>query len=104
MLRDVQIEVIRKVGERIRERRIAAGVSQAELAERSDLDRLYLGRLERGAQNPTLLVIARLSVELDYPLDELFAGLTVSVKEVRAVRRLSRGPGRRAGGMAADEG
>ncbi|WP_242121936.1 helix-turn-helix domain-containing protein [Sphingomonas lacusdianchii] len=96
----MQIEVIREVGERIRKRRMAAGLSQAELAARSDLDRLYLGRLERGSQNPTLLVIARLSVELEYPLGELFAGLAVSAKEVRAVRRLSRGPGRR----GADDG
>lgn len=93
MVAAVQIGAIRIFGERVRERRLAAGLSQAELARMADLDRIYLGRLERGRQNPSLLVVARLSVELETTLEEILAGIDVDPEEVRAVERLSRGPG-----------
>lgn len=93
MVAAMQIEAIRKYGRRVRERRLAAGLSQAALAARADLDRLYLGRLERGLQNPSLLVVARLAVELDATLEEMLAGIEVDPDEVRAVVRLTRGPG-----------
>jgi hypothetical protein len=48
--------------------------------------------LERGLQNPTLLVVTRLVVELQTDLAEMFAGIVVDADEVRAVSRLSRGP------------
>lgn len=76
----------------MRERREAAGLSQAAFAARAGLDRLYLGRLERGAQNPTLLVVARIAVELDVSMASLLDGIVVDATEVRASPRLSRGP------------
>lgn len=99
----VQIGAIREFGLRVRQRREAAGMTQAELAAKADLDRLYLGRLERGRQNPSLLVVARLTVELDVGLDEIFAGIEVAAEEVRAIRRLSRGPGSATSDDASDE-
>lgn len=88
----VQIAAIRQLGARVRERRDVAGLTQAQFAARCDLDRLYLGRLERGAQNPTMLVVARIAVELSVTLAELFDGIEVDADEVRAVKRLPRGP------------
>ena len=88
----MQIAAIRTFGERVRERRVAAGLSQTTFAEAADLDRLYLGRLERGAQNPTLLVIARIAIELDVTMSDLLAGIEVDAVEVRSVKRKSRGP------------
>lgn len=88
----MQIRAIREFGARVRQRRQATGLSQAALAAAADLDRLYLGRLERGAQNPTLLVVARLTVELGATLEEMLAGIEIDPEEVRAVARLSRGP------------
>ena len=55
-------EAIREFGRRVRERRERLGLSQTALTDRADLDRLYLGRLERGRHNSTLLVVARLCV------------------------------------------
>jgi transcriptional regulator with XRE-family HTH domain len=90
----VQIGAIREFGARVRQRRQAAGLSQAALAASADLDRLYLGRLERGGQNPTLLVMSRLAVELGVTLEEMLAGIEIDPDEVRSVARLSRGPRR----------
>ena len=67
-------------------------MSVTAFAARSDLDRVYLGRLERGMQNPTLLVLARIAVELGMQPEELLAGIVVDPDEVREVKRLTRGP------------
>ncbi len=88
----MQIGAIREFGRRVRERREAAGLTQAAFAEKAGMDRLYLGRLERGAQNPTLLLVARIAVELEVSMAALMDGIAVDEVEVRAVRRKSRGP------------
>lgn len=50
------------VGQRIRELREEKGWSQEKLAEQADLDRTYIGRIERGEKNiglENLVKIAR---------------------------------------------
>jgi len=41
----------RILGENVRERRLAAGLSQEELASRAGLHRTYISSLERGERN-----------------------------------------------------
>lgn len=53
---------------RIRKRR---HLSQAKLAEVVGLDRPFLGALERGHKNPSLVTLMRLSLALDTELAEL---------------------------------
>lgn len=48
---DVQAARRRALGRRVRETREAAGLSQAQLADRSKLARSYLGGVERGERN-----------------------------------------------------
>lgn len=92
----MQIEAIRAVGLAVRERRTAAGHSQVAFAAKADIDRLYLSRLERGMQNPSLLLLMRVAVELDVTLVELLKGVRLDAAELRSVKRLSRGPRRSA--------
>ena len=52
----------KKFGAAVRVRRRALGLSQEEFAEKVDCHRNFIGRIERGEQNPTvdtLLKIAR---------------------------------------------
>jgi transcriptional regulator with XRE-family HTH domain len=51
-------------GRRLRKARLAKGWSQEELAFRARLHRNYIGGLERGEQNPTLVTIQRLARSL----------------------------------------
>ena len=88
----MQIGVIRKVGEEIRRRRVAAGYSQVAFAAMADVDRQYLSRLERGLQNPSLLLLMRIALELDVTLVELLSDVRLDAAELRKVKRLSRGP------------
>ncbi|MGY4395388.1 transcriptional regulator with XRE-family HTH domain [Sphingomonas sp. UYAg733] len=89
---DMQIDAIRQLGAAIRERRVDARLSQVAFAVRADLDRQYLSRLERGMQNPSMLVVMRIALELDVSPAELLRGVTLDPTELRAVKRLSRGP------------
>lgn len=88
----MQVEAIRQVGEAIRERRVAAGHSQVAFAAMADVDRQYLSRLERGLQNPSLLLLLRIALELDVTLVQLLKDVRLDAAELRAVKRLSRGP------------
>ena len=49
------------IGERIRELRTIRGLSQEQLALRSDITPTYLGQIERNAKNPTVKIIEQLS-------------------------------------------
>jgi transcriptional regulator with XRE-family HTH domain len=51
-------------GRVVRERRASLGLSQEELADRAGLHRTYVGSIERGERNPSLLNIARLALAL----------------------------------------
>lgn len=48
-------------GVRVRQLRLAAGLSQEELAHRAELDRSYVGQVERGERNISLDNIYRLA-------------------------------------------
>jgi transcriptional regulator with XRE-family HTH domain len=64
---------IRKLfGERIRALRNDQGWSQEELADRAHLHRTYIGSVERGEQNLSLINIERLAATLGVSLAELF--------------------------------
>lgn len=67
-----------KLGENIRSLREARGVSQEELAFEAGLDRTYVGGVERGERNPTILSSLKIAKALDVELGAL-------VKEVSCV-------------------
>lgn len=50
-----------KVGERLRQLRKAAGLTQEQLAKRAGMDYKYLGSIERGERNVTLDNLERVS-------------------------------------------
>lgn len=47
-------------GEKVRDARISAGLSQEELAHKCQLDRTYLSSIERGKRNITLLNLRKI--------------------------------------------
>lgn len=63
---------MRTTGTSIRELRIAASMSQRELAKRADLSHTQIARYEQGAE-PTLPVARRLADALGCSLDDLAA-------------------------------
>jgi transcriptional regulator with XRE-family HTH domain len=59
------------LGEAIKRARIACGLSQEELALRVEIDRSYLGGIERGESNPTVLNLVKISGALDMAASDL---------------------------------
>lgn len=75
----------RDVGLRVRAVREQRGVGQAECARSAGVDTSSLFRLEKGGQNVTIDMLARLAVALDVGMDDLLEGITVdpSIVELR---------------------
>lgn len=63
----------RVFGRRVRDLRAKLGLSQEKFADRCGLHRTYMGGIERGERNPSLLNIGRIAKGLDITLSELFA-------------------------------
>lgn len=59
------------VGGNVRKLRLAKGITQERLAFASELDLTYIGGIERGRRNPSLLVMARIAEALDASLVDL---------------------------------
>jgi len=65
-------EILKKFGETVKNLRKLRNISQEELAFRAQLDRSYIGGIERGERNLSLLNIIRIADALEVPLPELF--------------------------------
>jgi len=64
-----------KLGENIRKSRETRKISQEELAELADLDRTYVGGVERGERNLTILSTLKLCRALEVELSDLVKGV-----------------------------
>jgi len=64
-------ELLQKVGERIRDFRIEAGLSQEKLSFECNLDRTYIGSVERGERNIALINLNKLAKALSVSISEL---------------------------------
>lgn len=73
-------ELIRQIGQRIRNYRVQKGFSQERLAELSGCHPTYIGQIERGEKNATLESIEKISSALKIPLSTLFEKLDAIIK------------------------
>jgi transcriptional regulator with XRE-family HTH domain len=71
-------------GRRLREYRVAAGLSQPELARRSCMRYEFIGKMERGIGNPSLGTLALVADALGWRIADLFLPDTSDVVLVRA--------------------
>jgi transcriptional regulator with XRE-family HTH domain len=67
--------VNKQLGYRIRYLREEKGLSIEALALEADINRNYLGDLERGTRNPTVVVLNKIAKALDIDLSTLFEGI-----------------------------
>ena len=65
-------DVRRMVGQNVKRLRLAAGISQAELAARMGVDRAYVSGLEQGNRNPTVVTLWHLAKTLSVPVRSFF--------------------------------
>jgi transcriptional regulator with XRE-family HTH domain len=60
-----------RFGEQVRRLRYAKGVSQERLAQLAGLDRSYMGGVERGARNVSLVNVEKIAKAIGVPISEL---------------------------------
>ena len=67
------MEMRKLVGGNVTRARIAAGMTQEELAVSSGFSQQYISGLERGKRNPTIVSIYKLGQALGVPHEQLVA-------------------------------
>lgn len=69
------MDIRRQVGRNLKRIRKEKGWSQEQLAFESGLHRTYISGIERGARNPTIVILARLAESLRVTVDQLVLNL-----------------------------
>lgn len=65
-------KILVSFGDKVRLIRKDLGLSQEELADRAGLHRTYIGMIERGEKNITLINIEKIAKALDVDIKKLF--------------------------------
>ena len=71
MAQNVENEFLKIIGERIRKSRKQVGISQEQLADLASLDRTYIGGIERGERNITILNLKKVADAIGIPLKDI---------------------------------
>ncbi len=69
------MDILERFGKRVRERRVAIGLSQEKFATKCGLDRTYISGIERGQRNVSLRNILTIAKALNTTISELTQGL-----------------------------
>jgi transcriptional regulator with XRE-family HTH domain len=69
---DLENKHLKNLGGRIRTLRLKNAISQEELAEQAGVHRTYVGMIERGEKNLTILSLLKISNALGISLSEFF--------------------------------
>ena len=64
-----------RFGKAVRQKRTKLGVSQEEFADLCQLDRSYIGGIERGERNVALVNIEKIAKTLRLSIAQLFRGV-----------------------------
>jgi transcriptional regulator with XRE-family HTH domain len=68
--------ILTALGAAIRDHRLQAGLTQAELAQRAGIGRPHLNHIEGGRKNPTVVVLVHLAESLGVAPGDLLVSLT----------------------------
>ena len=64
--------ILRSFGQRVREIRTKRGWSQEQLADACELHRTYIGGIERGERNVSLINVQKIATALGVSIADLF--------------------------------
>jgi len=64
-------QVLKKFGEQVRKLRREKGMTQEQLADAAGIERSYMGTIERGERNPTLMKVYNIAKALKVSTSEL---------------------------------
>jgi transcriptional regulator with XRE-family HTH domain len=73
VLENEEIELLKSVGEKIKQRRLELNLSQETLSLDANVPRNQVGRIERNEINTSIITLFRICKALDIELKDLFA-------------------------------
>jgi len=73
------------IGNRVKELRTKNKLSQEQLALRAEITPAYLGQIERGDKNPTVVTVEKICAALEIRLSDFFSNQPLFVAEEDAV-------------------
>lgn len=77
---------MKSIGERIKIARKSAGLTQLELAKKTDLSRSYIGDIEKDRYNPSVSTLQLIATATNAPLEELLPSTKTASSTGRGVR------------------
>ena len=80
-------QTAREIGRRLRDARLGAGLTLADVAARAGVSEGFLSKLERGQSNASIANLLQLTGAVGLGLDELFSGGTTPARTRVAVHR-----------------
>lgn len=73
------------IGDRVKELRTQNKLSQEQLALRAEITTAYLGQIERGEKNPTVVTVEKICNALGISLSDFFSNQSFAITEEDAV-------------------
>lgn len=77
---------MKSIGERIKEARKTAGLTQVELAKKTELSRSYIGDIEKDRYNPSVSTLQLIAKATNTPLEELLPSTKSPSSDSQGVR------------------
>lgn len=77
---------MKSIGERIKEARKSAGLTQLELAKKTELSRSYIGDIEKDRYNPSVSTLQLIATATNTPLEDLLPSTKTASPTGRGVR------------------
>lgn len=75
-------KILRALGQLVKQRRTALGISQEELGLRANLDRTYISGVERGVRNPSVTALVSLASGLGITVSDLLENLEIEADQI----------------------
>ncbi len=81
------MDIRRRIGQNVKQARLALPISQEALALGAAIDRTYISTIERGAANPSAILLERIAGQLNVDVRDLLAPLPKDTATAKNLRR-----------------
>ncbi len=82
-MNESRVKILLALGQLVKQRRTALGISQEELGLRANLDRTYISGIERGVRNPSITALVSLASGLGITVANLLENLEIEADNIK---------------------
>lgn len=82
-MNESRVKILLALGQVVKQRRTALGISQEELGLRANLDRTYISGIERGVRNPSITALVSLAHGLGITVANLLENLEIEADNIK---------------------